>query len=131
MSGFSGRLQTANGTPDRSTGYGRRLPQGGFQSIDMQYSAEDRCRIIPPSLNTDEYGGGVEDVSNISNEFIEDDNERFMQRETVLNDRNDEPDDNENILEKNNTKYAKDTIIPPKLDMNSRIDISDNLDEND
>lgn len=47
MSLTGSRLQVAAG-PTCNKGYGRQLPQGGFQSVDVQYTAEERCKIALP-----------------------------------------------------------------------------------
>jgi len=61
MSRFSGRLQVATGSSGQGTGFGTPLPQGGFQSIDITYSAEERCRVLPRVI-VNEFGDGAQDV---------------------------------------------------------------------
>jgi len=75
MSGFSGRLQGIQGSAGRSIGYGRSLPQGGFQSIDRLYAAEEQCKVrISEDDNTDPYGNGTQDVQDYVDNPSEDDN---------------------------------------------------------
>lgn len=65
------RLQTGEGSRGPVKGYGRSLPQGGFQSIDITYSAQEKCRIIPFDAIPD-YGVGYEDVSDYADNPVED-----------------------------------------------------------
>lgn len=72
MSLIGRRLQIAEGASANKLGYGRQLPQGGFQSIDAKYTAEDRCKILPPGTQSD-FGEGTQDVVDPLDNGFEDD----------------------------------------------------------
>ena len=111
MSVSSRRLQVASGPSNSSVGYGRRLPQGGFQSIDATYAAQDRCKILPPGTISDEFGLGIQDVdaSDMPDNPTEDDNDDSA---VVLGTTTSTTNDDNGSIEREDTFQTKETIVP-------------------
>lgn len=117
MSRFSGRLQVVTGSAGSMTGFGVPLPQGGFQSVDAQYAAEERCKIRPREERTD-FGEGTQDVVDISDAVEDEPAEDILLEST----KDEEP------KQTKQTKQPADTE-KPKLKNNGELQLDADFDK--
>jgi hypothetical protein len=74
MSLIGRRLQTFSGSKFQSGEFGRRLPSEGFQSVDAQYMAEERCKVLSSADRTIPSENTIEDATQISHDSPSKDN---------------------------------------------------------
>ena len=124
---YTSRFQAVAGSAGRETGYGRPLPQGGFQSIDRQYAAEAQCKIPPQGTPNvvSEYGGGVEDVA----EWPDNPTEDTTQDDTGVLSTTADNETTTVVISNNETTQEKKKSEAPKLSTENKLQLDDDFHE--